>query len=504
MFSGISIGKGLTDMAGGRSVMSTKKQKLHNSFKEKDLRTNTDPKVIDTDKDKRRESDISPLMDRELTDRPLSMSQNELKSKVKTGLGSLNRYLFKGDKQVDDKYCFIKTKESEFLYYKYLFNTFMQCIFSLISILSSIMQYEFSQSNNETTKSTKYMLALWFCFASSVFLWILIIFEYFIYCRILFLNKNLSEKIWRRETSNVISLVLTLLIFFVHPNPIFIGLEVEIYNAKYSVTTKYSVNAILNLICLLRLWYVIKFYLIYSDYYSPRTQRVCQMNNFDTNLIFSLKANMVKTPYHAYLLLFFVVLFYCSYNLRIFERVLDNYSGKEFSSFWNTIWCLIITMTTVGYGDYYPSSTLGRMIGIIACICGVFLISMLIVTITNVLNFEGTEKNCYLILKRIKLTEEKDKIVAKLLSKYVKFINFKKKNPHKYEAFKERMRDGIHLTLHYFKEKCAEIDATFPAYSNFDNVIDNLEFLDDSLDSLTNKYEILEKHLAQIMEKLNS
>jgi hypothetical protein len=415
--------------------------------------------------------------------------------------GKINSMIFSDKlKNKRESSNYMNTKESEFLYYQYLYNTFLQCVFSFASICSAVLQYEMEYNDIEGLPHT---LPLWFCFITTVFHCVLIVFEYFIYCRILFLNKKLPEKIWRKETKNLVSLILTLIIFFIHPNPIFKGYFIYIYNEKYQMNSAYSINSILTIICLLRMWYFVKFYLVFSDYYSPRTQRVCKMNNFDTSLYFSMKANMIKTPYHAYLLLFVLVLMYCSFCLRIFERVLDEKSGKNFSSYWNSIWCLIITMTTVGYGDYFPSSTLGRMIGIISCICGVFLISMLIVTITNVLNFSGTENNVYLILQRLKLMKDKDDLAAKLIAKYIKMMKKAKHSPMDVIQFtKESLREEILLFMHYYKEKCAEFDSTFPAYSNFDNVVDNLAFLDQSLNTLKSKYDVLEKHIDQIAEKV--
>ena len=40
---------------------------------------------------------------------------------------------------------------------------------------------------------------------------------------------------------------------------------------------------------------------------------------------------------------------------------------------------LIITMTTVGYGDFYPSTIPGRGLAIIACVIGITLVSILVV-----------------------------------------------------------------------------------------------------------------------------
>ena len=46
------------------------------------------------------------------------------------------------------------------------------------------------------------------------------------------------------------------------------------------------------------------------------------------------------------------------------------------------MWCTIITMATVGYGDFYPATHLGRCIGVIACLWGNFIVSIMVVSLT--------------------------------------------------------------------------------------------------------------------------
>jgi Ion channel len=59
------------------------------------------------------------------------------------------------------------------------------------------------------------------------------------------------------------------------------------------------------------------------------------------------------------------------------------------------MWNVIITMTTVGYGDIYPKSVMGRIVGIITALWGLFLVSIFTVTLSNLFTFTMGEQKAY-------------------------------------------------------------------------------------------------------------
>jgi len=69
-------------------------------------------------------------------------------------------------------------------------------------------------------------------------------------------------------------------------------------------------------------------------------------------------------------------------------------------------WCIVITILTVGYGDYYPQSFLGRTIAVFACLWGTFLISLLVVSLTNSVDFTQQEEKAYEELKNNTIDKE--------------------------------------------------------------------------------------------------
>jgi potassium intermediate/small conductance calcium-activated channel subfamily N protein 2 len=83
-------------------------------------------------------------------------------------------------------------------------------------------------------------------------------------------------------------------------------------------------------------------------------------------------------------------------------------------------------MTTVGYGDFYPRTHLGRFIIVIACFWGVFMVSMMVVTLTENSEFSKGEKRAYEILARLKAKQKATEIAKHIVLASFRFNMVKK------------------------------------------------------------------------------
>ena len=75
-------------------------------------------------------------------------------------------------------------------------------------------------------------------------------------------------------------------------------------------------------------------------------------------------------------------------------------------SLWDGIWWAVVTMTTVGYGDKYPVSPGGRLVGLILIFSGVGLMSLFTATIASVFVGKKIKEE-----KGLETIKEKDHIV---------------------------------------------------------------------------------------------
>ena len=95
----------------------------------------------------------------------------------------------------------------------------------------------------------------------------------------------------------------------------------------------------------------------------------------------------------------------------------------------NSIWNVIITLTSVGYGDTFPKTFFGRIVGSFICFFGVLIVSLFVVALFDKLDFsEGEEKSFTMIIKMHLKHELKIKAVNVLSAGY-RYRNTKMNHP---------------------------------------------------------------------------
>jgi potassium intermediate/small conductance calcium-activated channel subfamily N protein 2 len=67
----------------------------------------------------------------------------------------------------------------------------------------------------------------------------------------------------------------------------------------------------------------------------------------------------------------------------------------------NALWLTIITMTTVGYGDYFPRTLFGRIIDVVLVAWGALIVSLMVIVLTNTLNMNQTEKRALSMINKL-------------------------------------------------------------------------------------------------------
>jgi len=97
-------------------------------------------------------------------------------------------------------------------------------------------------------------------------------------------------------------------------------------------------------------------YSIYTDAYS---RKVCNTYGFSSGVRFSYKCALENSPIWFVFSIFVGTVLILSYMLRIFEipyyrHNKDNVLTSMFDNYFNSVYLIVVTITTVGYGMYVP------------------------------------------------------------------------------------------------------------------------------------------------------
>jgi len=130
------------------------------------------------------------------------------------------------------------------------------------------------------------------------------------------------------------------------------------------------------------------------------------------------------------------------------------------------MWLIAVTMTTVGYGDFFARTHLGRFVSIVACFWGVFLVSMMVVTLTVSSSFESKEGKAYDILYRLNLKKNLRNYAQKVVVIVMRIVTIKNKFKKKKITGQEytTLRKSMNSRLIVIKQEFANVRANFGEY----------------------------------------
>jgi voltage-gated potassium channel len=79
------------------------------------------------------------------------------------------------------------------------------------------------------------------------------------------------------------------------------------------------------------------------------------------------------------------------------------FDANEFTSVCDGVWWAVVTVTTVGYGDLYPTDVEGRLIAIVVMLVGIGFLSVLTATVAS--RFVTTDTNSDEVLETLRRIE---------------------------------------------------------------------------------------------------
>jgi preprotein translocase subunit SecG len=213
-----------------------------------------------------------------------------------------------------------------------------------------------------------------------------------------------------------IEFILKILIFTITSPP---GYDLLFEGTMLGGRFSYTLDGIIMLITLHRLAFIVSIYFLMSKWNKREfRQLMCDFGLDKPDEKSSDSKEKVKSLFNHRYYIFFLKLevkyyplrlsmisimffIYCSFILSYLEKSFES----DFTPTWdksskeNNFWLSMITMTTVGYGDGYPSTHLGRFILILAVLFGKLIISIVYNFLNEEINFDKYERKAYEIVK---------------------------------------------------------------------------------------------------------
>ena len=174
----------------------------------------------------------------------------------------------------------------------------------------------------------------------------------------------------------------------------------NIYNGYVSF---YRVNDILSMFMTLRTIILMRILCLFSKWCSSSAFRVCDLYASKNDTLFVIKCLFIKQPLIIYLTGFSIAILFSAFCFRVSERPLQRApSGEEEGALFPAniislddyqipLWVTIVTMPTVGYGDFYPTTDPGRFFMTFIILWGVAATSIMIVSVNSALTLNSNE-----------------------------------------------------------------------------------------------------------------
>jgi Ion channel len=100
----------------------------------------------------------------------------------------------------------------------------------------------------------------------------------------------------------------------------------------------------------------------------------------------------------------------------------------DFADYTKVFWFVVVTMSTVGYGDITPKTLPGRFLAFLLSIWGVFIISLVVLIFFNFMQLDDQEIMSLKVYDRMNYRDEMIKEAALVLGKMAKIRKYYKDN----------------------------------------------------------------------------
>ncbi|CAI2360776.1 unnamed protein product [Moneuplotes crassus] len=221
-------------------------------------------------------------------------------------------------------------------------------------------------------------------------------------------NNDYTNLMRQNKRKNFMSLTLVIdsIICLICPLPfvehlIVINENVHLFNRPLSI--KYLLSDFILMFMFTRIYILVRNIFNHTEFSDPYAKLHCERYGFTAGTRFCFKCYLSKYPGMTVMGTLTLSVMYLSYLMRIAERpawIIYREWPDVGPIYW--IYLVIITMTTVGFGDFYPLTIVGKIITVLTALWGGFIIGLLIVSVTEIFSLSPTQKVAFDKLVKVK------------------------------------------------------------------------------------------------------
>ena len=148
----------------------------------------------------------------------------------------------------------------------------------------------------------------------------------------------------------------------------------------------------------LRVYFMYKAYFNYSFYNDAYSKKLCKDYGFNPSFGFILKTKFVKSPSYMLTILFALTVLVFSYATFVFEYFFMLWPETKSmlvpgrGLFFNVVYLVFMTLTTVGFGDYTAKTYPGKIVIILTSLWGAIMISLFVLITSNMFTLAQKEE----------------------------------------------------------------------------------------------------------------
>lgn len=213
----------------------------------------------------------------------------------------------------------------------------------------------------------------------------------------------------------------------------------------------FDISYKLQLFVLFRLYVVARYMKEHNQFTRNKTCLfLASVTETELSNMFLFKTFLKKMPFRVIVTAYFLNIFLGAYVIHIIE---------ENNSYLDSTWMVIVTMTTLGYGDVVPVTFFGRFVTGMMSVLGIFLMALLISVIHETLQLSQNEKRILAHIDNAEHYSQRKIAAAKLIQSYWRFYIYIKANRESI-AWKrlrqitraKKLKNHLYSNLHNWRE----------------------------------------------------